>query len=84
MSELILFEKIGQVGKITFNRPDKYNSMVEEIALPMIAHLKTCAKVEEIRAVYLTGSGKAFCAGQDLKEATDTTKGRELDRPLRC
>ena len=79
MSELILFEKVGKVGKIIFNRPEKYNSMVEEIALPMIAHLKTCAKDEEIRAVYLTGSGKAFCAGQDLKEATDTTKGRELD-----
>jgi len=79
MSELILFEKIGKVGKLTFNRPDKYNSMVEGIALPMLEHLKTCAKDNDIRAVYLTGSGKAFCAGQDLQEATDATKGRELD-----
>ena len=79
MSELILFEKIGKVAKITFNRSEKYNSMVEGIALPMLEHLKTCAKDNDIRAVYLTGSGKAFCAGQDLKEATDTTKNRELD-----
>lgn len=79
MSELILFEKINNVAKITFNRPDKYNSMVEGIALPMIEHLKACAKDNEIRAVYLTGSGKAFCAGQDLKEATDPVANRSLD-----
>ncbi len=79
MNELILFEKIGKVAKLTFNRPDKYNSMVEGIALPLIDYLKLCAKDNEIRAVYLTGTGKAFCAGQDLKEATDPVANRELD-----
>ena len=71
MSELITFEKINGVGKITFNRPDKYNSMVAGIALPLLEHLKTCAKDNDIRAVYITGSGKAFCAGQDLQEAVN-------------
>ena len=79
MSKLILFEKIGKVGKITFNRPDKYNSMVEGMALPMLEHLKTCAKDSDIRCVYITGKGKAFCAGQDLKEATDPNSDRALD-----
>ena len=80
MSELILFEKIGKVAKITFNRPEKYNSMVEGIALPLLKHIKTCAKDNEIRAVYLTGSGKAFCAGQDLKEVMAAEgEGKELD-----
>jgi len=63
-----------------FNRPEKYNSMVAGIALPLLGHLKTCAKDNDIRAVYLTGSGKAFCAGQDLKEAVDAeSEGKELD-----
>ena len=80
MSELILFEKVGKVAKLTFNRPDKYNSMVEGIALPLLKHLKTCAKDNEIRAVYLTGTGKAFCAGQDLKEVMAAEgEGKELD-----
>lgn len=80
MSELILFEKIGKVGKITLNRPDKYNSMVEGIALPLLSHLNTCAKDNDIRAIYLTGSGKAFCAGQDLKEVVEAqSEGKELD-----
>lgn len=79
MSNLILFEKIDAVAKITFNRPDKYNSMVEGIALPLLEHLSLCAKDKDIRAVYLTGTGKAFCAGQDLMEATDKENPRELD-----
>ena len=45
----------------------------------MIEHLKACAKDIEIRAVYITGIGKAFCAGQDLKEATDPVANRPLD-----
>ena len=68
MNELILFEKIGGIAKITFNRPEKYNSMVEDIALPMLKILRTCAKDNEIRAVYLTGSGKAFCADKTSKK----------------
>jgi len=80
MSELIVFEKIGRVGKITFNRPEKYNSMVADIALPFLEYLKECAKDNAIKAIYLTGNGKAFCAGQDLKEVlTAQSEGKELD-----
>jgi len=80
MSEMMLFEKVGKVAKLTFNRPEKYNSMVAGIALPLIEHLRTCAMDDEIRAVYLTGTGKAFCAGQDLKEAVNAeSEGKALD-----
>lgn len=79
-SALITFEKIGHVGKITFNRPDKYNSLLREMALPLLEHLETCSKDEDIRAIYLTGSGKAFCAGQDLKEAMDPNNGLDMER----
>lgn len=68
MEEVIVFEKIGNVGKIGLNRPQSYNSFNREMALACQAALDECQNDEEIRAVFLTGMGKAFCAGQDLKE----------------
>lgn len=64
----ILFEVKQQVGIITLNRPDKFNSFNREMALALQARLDECASVHDIRAVYITGSGKAFSAGQDLGE----------------
>ena len=64
-------EMEGSVLKITLNRPDKFNSFNREMALQLQAELDKAANVAAIRAVYLTGEGKAFCAGQDLSEAMD-------------
>ncbi len=77
---LVTFEKIGHIGKICLNRPDKYNSFVREMAMDCLAYLNTCEKDNDIRAIYLTGIGKAFCAGQDLKEALDPDNGLDLNR----
>ncbi len=65
-------EMNGSVLKITLNRPDKFNSFNREMALALQAVLDTAATDKNVRAVYLTGEGKAFCAGQDLSEAIDT------------
>jgi 2-(1,2-epoxy-1,2-dihydrophenyl)acetyl-CoA isomerase len=64
----ILFTVQNRVGTITLNRPDKYNAFNREMALQMQARLDDCADDETIRSVYITGAGKAFCAGQDLGE----------------
>lgn len=64
----ILFEVQNQVGMITLNRPGTYNAFNKEMALQMQARLDECAADENIRSVYITGAGKAFCAGQDLGE----------------
>ncbi|MEJ7627956.1 MAG: enoyl-CoA hydratase-related protein [Ferruginibacter sp.] len=66
----ILFEIKNGVGIIRFNRPDKFNSFNREMALLFQKYLDDCAKNKEIRCVYITGSGKAFSAGQDLGELT--------------
>lgn len=66
----ILFEIKDSIGFITLNRPDKYNSFNREMALLMQEKLDEC-KSKEVRCVYITGAGKAFCAGQDLAEVTD-------------
>ena len=66
--ESILFEKKGLVAKITFNRPNVYNSVNREMALALHEYLDECKKDASIRAIFITGVGKAFCAGQDLQE----------------
>jgi 2-(1,2-epoxy-1,2-dihydrophenyl)acetyl-CoA isomerase len=67
----IIYEKVNGVGKITLNRPKAFNSFNREMAFEVQNALDDCANDDTIRAIYLTGSGKAFCAGQDLKEVTD-------------
>lgn len=56
---------------LTLNRPDVFNSFNRTMALQLQAELDRCATDASIRVVVLTGEGKAFCAGQDLAEATD-------------
>ena len=68
---MIQFEIIDGVGKITLNRPEKYHSFVREMALQMQDLLDECKQNKEVRAILITASGKAFCAGQDLAEAID-------------
>jgi 2-(1,2-epoxy-1,2-dihydrophenyl)acetyl-CoA isomerase len=66
----ILQELRGQVAVLTLNRPTVFNSFNREMALLLQKALKDCAKNPAIRSIYLTGNGKAFCAGQDLQEVT--------------
>lgn len=71
MSNSVLLHKENGIGYITFNRPDKYNSFNREMALTTQAHLDDCAVDDSVRCIYITGSGKGFCAGQDLAESSD-------------
>ncbi len=59
------------VATLTFNRPEVFNSFNREMAFLLQDELDACNKDTQVRAIVLTGSGKAFCAGQDLKEITD-------------
>ncbi len=68
---MIKFEISEGVGKITLNRPEKYHSFVREMALKLQETLDQCTKNNDVRAILITASGKAFCAGQDLAEAID-------------
>jgi len=70
----ILFEIKNAVAYITLNRPEKFNSFNREMALLMQAKLDEAASLHEVRAVYITGLGKAFCAGQDISELVGENK----------
>ena len=69
---MIQFEILNGVGKITLNRPEKYRSFVREMALQLQDTFDKCNEDKSVRAILITATGKAFCAGQDLGEATDT------------
>ena len=69
--DTILFEKNEGVAFITMNRPEKFNSFNRDMAMQLQDKLQECDKDDEVRCIVLTGSGKAFCAGQDLQEAID-------------
>ena len=65
----ILFSVSDDVAIIILNRPDKLNSFDRAMSLEVIHALDACKDDSSVRAVLLTGEGRAFSAGQDLAEA---------------
>lgn len=66
----ILLKIENNIAFITLNRPEVFNSFNREMALDLQDKMDACASDSNVRAIVLTGNGKAFCAGQDLKEVT--------------
>jgi 2-(1,2-epoxy-1,2-dihydrophenyl)acetyl-CoA isomerase len=67
------------VGTITLNRPSVFHSFNKEMAFAVQEQLKACEEDKSVRVILLTATGKAFCAGQDLAEAT-APDGPEMER----
>ncbi|MBT9259277.1 MAG: enoyl-CoA hydratase/isomerase family protein [Clostridiales bacterium] len=64
----VLYEKEGGVALITLNRPESLNAINESLGQELVRVLKEAARDPSVRAVVLTGAGRAFCAGADLKD----------------
>ena len=60
------YECADGVATVTLNRPDKLNSITTELHRELAAALDQAARDDGVRALLLTGAGRAFCAGQDL------------------
>lgn len=71
MNETIRYTVKNAVAHIELNRPEVFNSFNRALSTAFQESLKQAERDETVRAVLLTGSGKAFCAGQDLKEVMD-------------
>lgn len=73
----VLLEKHDGFAIVTLNRPQAMNALSRELRADFVEVFATCTQDPEIRVLILTGNGKAFCAGFDLKElgsnATDST-----------
>jgi len=66
----LLFSLEAGVATLRFNRPEVFNSVNKPLALALQQHLRDCQQDASVRTIVLTGTGKAFCAGQDLAEIT--------------
>ena len=78
MYNTVLYSIENSVCSITLNRPDVFNSFNEELSAEFIDALKKATKDEAVRVVIISGQGKAFCSGQDLKDIKNHEGVRSL------
>ena len=84
--DTILFEEKNSIALITLNRPKKLNAFTQSMLFDLLKVFDHCDQSDSIKAVIITGSGRAFCAGADLSSGSNTfnrdvrnNKGDEID-----
>jgi enoyl-CoA hydratase/carnithine racemase len=96
--ETILLDVKDRVATITLNRPERMNAWNAQMAAELTDAMRACNENDDVRAIVLTGAGRAFCAGADLGRGGETfaSRGRageaaaaarpvypwELDKPV--
>ena len=73
--ETINYEKVQGLATITLNRPQSLNAFVPQMNQEVLDALKDGERDKTVRCLMITGAGRAFCAGQDLKGRTPEQKG---------
>lgn len=77
--QFLKHETTNGVARITLNRPEVYNALNDGITFEFQDALKLAAKDANVRVLEITGAGKAFCSGQDLKAASGQEKRSFFD-----
>ncbi|MDN5913749.1 MAG: crotonase/enoyl-CoA hydratase family protein [Pseudonocardia sp.] len=75
------YERRGHIGVLTLNRPDAMNAVNAELSTAAGEALRRAGADDEVRAVVITGAGRAFCAGADLKELARGNRIDDRDHP---
>jgi len=65
--ELVLWEQAGGLARITLNKPETLNAWGLELGAQLKEAVVRAADEDSVRAVLITGAGRAFCSGADLK-----------------
>ncbi len=76
---IVKYKREGNVGIITLNRPHRLNAITVELLRAFMEQMEVAKKDREVAVVILTGAGKTFCAGEDLKE---TASGKSPEQWL--
>ena len=63
----LIVEQADGIGRITLNRPERLNAINVRVGLELLEAFEDCERDADVRVVILTGAGRAFCAGDDLK-----------------
>lgn len=66
--EHILYERQGRIATITLNRPDRLNAIASGMPREIAQAVDMAAEDDDVHVIVLTGAGRAFCAGYDLKD----------------
>jgi 2-(1,2-epoxy-1,2-dihydrophenyl)acetyl-CoA isomerase len=72
--ETIIWEQSGAIGRLTLNRPDSLNAWTPQLGLDLRTIIERDAADESVRAVLITGTGRGFSSGADLKGGFDTAE----------
>ncbi|MEM7466677.1 MAG: enoyl-CoA hydratase-related protein [Pseudomonadota bacterium] len=79
MSNELLFDTEEQLGIITFNRPEVMNAFGDSTRPELLAALSSAEQNSDIGCVIITGTGKAFSAGGDIKSMRDQQAANDID-----
>jgi len=86
-TKTVLYDVSDGVATLTLNRPDKFNAFTPEMHGDLMAALEQATEDKSVRALLLTGAGRAFSAGQDLSErafkAGEDGEGPDIGESLR-
>lgn len=75
MSDTVLYDVSDGVATVTLNRPEAMNALNTELKVALRDTLESAAEDHAVRAVLVTGTGRAFCVGQDLGEHAENLRG---------
>ena len=70
--QTILFERNEGVGMVTLNRPDQLNAFTPQMLQELMDVFKGMERDPDVRAILITGAGKAFCGGEDFKSRAES------------
>jgi 2-(1,2-epoxy-1,2-dihydrophenyl)acetyl-CoA isomerase len=86
MSDVVVGSRDGAVLTLTLNRPEALNALNQEMTGALRAALEAVARDRDVGAIILTGAGRAFCAGADLKDVSGRYEAgdRDLGADLRA
>jgi enoyl-CoA hydratase/carnithine racemase len=75
VSEVVQMTVEDGVALLTLNRPERLNAWTDEMEHSYFGLLEDCASSEEVRAIVVTGAGRGFCAGADMRQLQDLSDG---------
>ena len=81
MSTSVLLETDGAVATLTLNRPERLNTITQQVAQDVRAGLEEAQRDENVRVIRLKGAGRAFCAGYDIDWGAESMQEAEAGRP---
>jgi enoyl-CoA hydratase len=81
MSTSVLLETDGAVATLTLNRPERLNTITQQVAQDVRAGLEEAQRDDSVRVIRLKGAGRAFCAGYDIDWGAESMQEAEADRP---